>query len=228
MRQRKQAGPSPTLDSLPQLLVELQITAWDLLLVGDGSGTGWNDCCGWACAMIDRYSRDVRPFFGAMSVGSVNVAEFMPYYQALAWFHSQHGQQRLKERGLLRVHIITDSDTTVSHGTQSANPTQPLPKVNRMLWAGMRQLGAEGYHIHYHWARRSTTLLNWYSDLLASLSRRAIKNLPNQPSTAAGLAKRSADAMGHVRVSDPVDGSTIPPHDLTGALYGDSPEASRT
>lgn len=156
------------------MLAELEIVDWDLLLVGDGSGSGWAGGCGWAYVLIDRLTRGRRDDCGGMSAGSINLAELMPYLQAMTYYHANHGRERLKARGLLNVHVITDSQVIFTHGRQASLPTEPLPKVQRELWAAMRAYTTAGYHFTFHWARRSTSLLNWYTDLLAAVTRKSV------------------------------------------------------
>lgn len=195
------------------MLTKAGITEWDLLIVGDGSGTGWGDACGWASVLIDRRTRNRKLFYGAMNLGSVNLAEMMPYYQALAWFHNNHGKARLKERSPLLVHVITDSQVTALHGNRITNKHEGLPKVaHRALWAGVQEFIALGYRLEFRWARRDTSGLNNLCDLIAGLSRRAIKD--TEPSGVEGSANRMADALGRLTFADPETGRPISPYEI--------------
>jgi hypothetical protein len=159
------------------MLADLQIVDWDLCLVGDGSGNSWKNGCGWACVLVDRVSQWQSPFFGGMSAGSISLAEFMPYFQALSFYHHEFGRERLKFRGRLQVHVITDSQVISQHGNQVADPRNALPKTQQAMWAGMREFGTMGYEFHYHWARRSTSVLNKYVDLLSVMGRKSMQEL---------------------------------------------------
>ena len=183
-------------------------------MIGDGSGSSWRDACGWASTLVTRWSRDRHIFFGAANLGSVNIAEMMPYLQALVWYHHHAGGVEIKKRGLLRVHVITDSNVTAIHGRRVANPGEELPKVpQRALWAGMRELGRMGYDLQWHWARRSTSSLNFLADLIAALARREILLLGREVQLHGYgdevLAKRAADALNQVQFVDPVDGTML-------------------
>lgn len=125
--------------------------------------------------LIDRHTKLREMFCGGMNMGSVNLAEFMPYLHALSWYHSTHGQERLALRGFLDVHIVTDSRVIALGGLAACNLTKPLPKTHRALWTAMRTFVGQGYRIQFHWAPRSTTLLNACCDLLASLGRLGIQ-----------------------------------------------------
>ncbi len=211
-RQRRSGQPQAEL--LQAVLDRAKIREWDLLLIGDGSGSSWRGPCGWASTLITRWSRDRHVFFGAANMGSVNVAEMMPYLQALTWYHHHAGRVEIKKRGLLQVHVITDSRTTVTHGRAAANLGAELPKIpQRALWAGMRELGRMGYDLQWHWAQRSTSSLNFLADLIAALARRELLLLGREVQLHGyedeALAKKAADALGQVQFVDPVDGTAL-------------------
>jgi ribonuclease HI len=217
---RSRQNNQPQAELLQAVLDRVRIREWDLLLIGDGSGSGWDGAAGWASTLINRWTRDRFVFFGGANVGSVNFAEMMPYFQALIWYHNHAGKDEVKKRGLLNVHVITDSAVTVNHGAKAAQPGQELPKVpQRALWAGMRELGHMGYCLHWHWAERSTNSLNFLADLIAALARRQILLLGQDISLPDNgeLAQRAAEALAEVRFVDPVDGEPIDVHALNPA-----------
>jgi hypothetical protein len=156
-------------------------------------------------------------------MGSVNLAEMMPYFQTLIWYHQYNGRERLRHRGVLNVHVISDSQTTVTHGSLAAKPGRELPKVQRPLWAGMRELGHMGYSLHWHWAVRSSNSLNLLADLIAALARREILLMGKEFGTLRFdgsdpkgdmLAARAAEALSKVQFVDPLDGKQIDVNDL--------------
>lgn len=143
------------------------------MIIGDGSGTGWQDGCGWAMTVIDRTSRDYKQLKGSADGGSVNMAELMPVMHGITWFHATHGAERFKAGlGNLCVHVVTDSQVTATHGTQAADFTQMLPKSNTIFWAAIREYQRLGYSFRFHWMERSTTPLNQAADVVASMARR--------------------------------------------------------
>ena len=156
-------------------------------MVGDGSGTGWNDGIGYAVAMVDRHSRSSKFIYGAMFPASVNFAEQMPYLHALTWFHANGGRDLVKSVGQLYVPIVTDSQVIATHGAQASDPSQPLPTTQTFLWAQWRELLRYGYVCSFHWAPRSSSLLNWACDLLASMSRGAGLGKEDRPITSQQL-----------------------------------------
>lgn len=149
-----------------------------------------------------------------MNFGSVNLAEMMPYFQALSWYHNAHGMRRLKERCPLLVHVITDSQVTALHGNRAASGYESLPKIgHRALWAAMREFKVLGYQIEYHWAERNDSGLNNLADLIAGLSRRVVKNI-NPVEVDSALSGCGADAVGQVTFKDPKTGCPISPYEI--------------
>jgi ribonuclease HI len=141
---------------------------WDALIVGDGSGSNWDKSCGWCCALIDKFSKERKLLYGAMSCGTVNISELMPYIHALAWYEEHHGNL-VRHRGLenIRVHIITDSQLTANQGNRQVNR-----KANRQLWESINYFESINYRFHWHWAPRELIGLNVFSD---DISRQARK-----------------------------------------------------
>ena len=203
---RSNASGAPQTELLQAVLDRAGIKTWSLLVVGDGSGTGWDDGCGWASILIDAQTRGRQLFRGGMAPASINMAELMPYYQALTWFHAKYGDQRLKVKGSIDCHIITDSQTIANWGNQTANLSLPLPNPGRPYHAGLRELVRTGYQLHYHWAPRDTSDLNRLADLIASLSRKAILAVD---SIRAGISQRAAEAVHAITFCDPATGQPI-------------------
>lgn len=220
MRRKVQPPPgaedaAPAVELLTQVLQRANIHPWDLVLIGDGSGSTWEAPCGWAATLVDAAAPpdDNRwVYFGAASQGSVNMAELMPYLMALTCYHHARGEARLKVKCPLDVHIITDSQVTAGHGQRAANPVQDLPRVpQRALWAGIREFARLGYNFHWHWAPRSTSSLNVLADLVAAIGRRELIRIGKQP-TPHPLAANAAAVMRAAKelvFADPETGQPI-------------------
>lgn len=194
------------MELLQAVLDKARITQWDLLIVGDGSGTGWDDCCAYASVLVDRETRGRKTCFGGNRWGSINLAEMEAYLKPLFWFHAKFGSERLRRRSPLYVHVITDSQVTVTHGIRAANLSESLPNVaHRPLWAAMREFAHMGYCLRYHWAPRCTSELNTLSDLIAGLSRRA---LLQQSDEEPDLSQRVNTALANLNIVDPATGQT--------------------
>lgn len=148
-------------------------TSWDVVIVGDGSGSNWQNGCGWAAVLVDRETKNRRIFYGAMSCGSVNLSELMPYLQCLMWYEAvRKTWLKTKGKGLTRVHIITDSKLTADQGNNIVDRN-----ANTEIWAAIEDIEQRGYHITWHWMERSSTGLNALTDCVSKSSRIALSNL---------------------------------------------------
>lgn len=160
-----------------QILTDLGVTLpLDVVLFGDGSGSGHDKPNGWGCVLIDMHTGERESYYGGTNKGSVNMAEVLPYIQALTHFHNVgRGKQLLETQGVCRVAIVTDSSYTATAGSQAADLTKPLPAANRALMAAIRQLCRDGYLLSFYHQHRSETGLNLWADLVSFQSRLAIE-----------------------------------------------------
>lgn len=171
MARRSNTAP-PTDELLSATLARAGIGAWEILICGDGSGSGWAGPCGWGAVLVDRMYRGRQIFYGGANVGSVNLAEAMPYLFAMNWYDCNVGKALLKTQGLLRVHILTDSQVTAQWGTLACQgDAVPLPRKHLTTWATLREYTRLGYTITFHWAPRMDSGFNWAADLAAGLAR---------------------------------------------------------
>jgi hypothetical protein len=207
--QRRRVSGEPESEVLQAVLDRAGITAWDVLLVGDGSGNEWDKACGWAGVLIDRETRGRRLDWGAMNPGSINFAETMPYLQLINWY-DQHGggKERLRQYGFVRVHIITDSQVIARWGTASAG-SGDLPRNHIVMWAGLRELRRLGYQFTFHWANRSESLLNWMADLVAGMARRELLRLLDKFDVGDVISQRAAAAIQGLYFANPLTGEPI-------------------
>lgn len=201
---RSHQSGQPDAELLQAVLDRTGITTWDILVVGDGSGSTWDRACGWASVLVDRESRGRRAFYGAMNLGSVNFAESMPYLQALNWYDANVGKARLKQQDHINVHIITDSQVVAQWGVSAQNQPHP-PRKHLPVWAGMRAYYELGYRCTWHWAPRMTTQFNWLADCIAGLSRRGLEAYDQE---AHDLRQRAITALAQTRFVIP--GTDVP------------------
>jgi len=198
---------------LAQVLEKMGHPAYDLLLVGDGSGSGRNHACGWAATLIENRHQRRRFFYGGMDCGSVNFAESMPYVQAITWYDAMFGKEMLENLQFLRVHVLTDSQVIASWGNKATSPVGRLPRKQLAIWAPMRELARIGYRFEFHWAPRQTTELNWAADLMAGLSRREVMNAAD-PAYVMGVghAARAAAAIDNLVFYNPDTNQRLDPY----------------
>jgi len=99
---------------LEDVLVEAGRPAWDLLLIGDGSGTDWDHPAGWAVTSIDRLSGQRHVQLGSYSNATVNFVEAECYVHALRY--DLYTRMNGKIRSPRKVVIFSDSQVTVNTG----------------------------------------------------------------------------------------------------------------
>jgi hypothetical protein len=124
------------------------ITDWDLLLVGDASGSGWGMGTGWAVTAVDRHANGRKLLRGAWSAGTIMIAELMPYLHALAWYEEVFAPARRTQlgRAVLDVHVICDNENVVNQGNHHSARKKMLPWW--ACWAGLLRCG---YRAQFHW-----------------------------------------------------------------------------
>lgn len=145
--------------TVDELLAHLKIDKWDLLLIGDGSGSNWEYGCGWGCVSIERATFKREVWAGSLNRGTVNVAEFMAYVQPLMWYTTQG------EKGKFRtVHIVTDSQVVASNKGNG--------HICRKF---LDQFLSYGLLIHTHWLERQTINLNEFADIVSKQAYANIK-----------------------------------------------------
>ncbi len=165
--------------TLARLLQVHGVENWDLLLIGDGSGSGAMQPCGWAVALIDRATAIRRLLVGGLSMGSISIAELWPYVMVLDHFDSTirgavH-RKSLKQTFSLDVHVFTDSQYIANAGARVASRGKHIA-----LWAGIGYFERAGYNINWHWiqdGRDSPFLLHKLMDELASEGRHRMKGI---------------------------------------------------
>jgi ribonuclease HI len=167
---RKRPPRDPLRETFEAMLRRLGIGEWDLVLVGDGSGSNWQHECGWACLAFEASTFERRVFYGAMNKGTVNTAEMMAYLQPLCWYISK--DQDNKTTGARVIHIITDSQYVEKRGP-SGNAGA---KKNHIMWSVLDLIKRQGYVMHWHHVPRDSVAANQFSDLLSRAARLQIKN----------------------------------------------------
>lgn len=176
-------------ESLDALLQRLEIASYDLLLVGDGSGSKWGYPVGWACVAILPNTLERKLFYGGCSDATVNFAELMAYMAPLTWFAAQVAERKKTEgTRIYDIHILTDSSYTANEGEKLSAITM---HKNTALWAAFSFLEHRGLRLHWHWIRRETVDLNLFADSLSKAARGLILN--NDVATVSGIIAGGLD-----------------------------------
>lgn len=149
------------------------INAWDVLIVGDGSGSTWDRAAGWGAVTIERETGHREVHAGLVNRGTVNFAELMAYVQALDWLASRERDRR--DAGsparAYRVHIITDSDYCRVAGSRSPR----MAKKNVGLLSILNTYVRQGFVLKWHHLPRENCALNSYADKLSKLMRKLVE-----------------------------------------------------
>ncbi len=173
------------ISQLSQALAKIKITAWDVLLVGDGSGGGWELGGGWGCTLIEASTSKRITFYGGMSLSTINIAELMPYLHALSWYESNR-QKRIAAGTLCRVAIVTDHEAIAKIGTALNRGMANLDSIaNASYWAALRSFERRGFALKYTWIPRASLALNCLADAYAKECFRAMKTI-TKPTTPDG------------------------------------------
>lgn len=159
------------------LAKELAAEDFDLMLVGDGSGTLVNLACGWACASYYRPSGRTFLHRGGASGGTNNYAELMPYLHCLWAFHTAALKKDPDAKPKAAVLIVSDSELTVNCGKRVY-----ARRANLSLWASLDWFEANGYRLAWRHVRRNSNQLSWLADQTAGLTRKALDGLKKSTS----------------------------------------------
>lgn len=173
---RRRTTTRPPLDRTPvHDWLRQRGVAWDVALFGDGSGTGWQQGCGWACIVIVRQSRGRKTLCGGMSHGTVNLGEAMAYVHGLHWC-AVHLPRDAGQ--FIRAAIVSDSQHTVDTGNKVQRQLSlDGVSANRPAWAALLDCMRSGFQTQFLWQPRATTELNVYADALAGEARVAAENV---------------------------------------------------
>jgi ribonuclease HI len=155
---------------LNQVSLELNLPAYDLLLIGDGSGTVKDKPCGFACISYDKLRDNIKIHTGALSHGTNNMAELFPYIHALQCDILEVGPM---DKGNRYVEIVSDSELIVKQGRKIYGRYS-----NRALWKAIDGFEELGYTIHWNHVSRNSNVLNELCDKLAGEMRKKLLTDP--------------------------------------------------
>jgi len=143
---------------------QLKLTEYDLLLIGDGSGTTIDQSSGWSCFYFDKNKFFYTILKGGCSFGTNNFAELAPYFNAL-WFDLYKQGNVLKMDR--KVQIVSDSEITVKCGNKIYSRNCNLP-----LWSGINWLESIGYKLTWNHVNRNTNHISKLCDRIAGETRK--------------------------------------------------------
>lgn len=204
-------------ETLLDVTTRLQIKRWDLLLIGDGSGTSAETAGGWCVFAVADKPPTRRCLYGGTNAGSNINSELVPFVMGMNWYHSSLGSERLRQFGEASVHIITDSQYVADVGRKTCELGSTLPQSHTILWGALRTSRMLGYEIDFHWVPRLSVGLNAAADAVAGLLRRLFLDGP--PAAAATTVQTRMTQQA--AVLPPVIGEQINPFPIVDTNYAD-------
>lgn len=151
---------------------------WDVLLVGDGSGTGgWTMSGAWACVTVERESDHRSICWGGWSKADIFVAELSAYMQALIDFEETRAAEMRRRLGRpIRVLVVSDNDTIVKWSERAMSGVRVTGATNS-IWAALRDLvKGSGLSITWRFAPRRSTMLNVVVDQVCGRVRLVVQD----------------------------------------------------
>lgn len=189
---------------MQHLLQKLGHPPCDVLIVGDGSGTGWEDGCGYSCVLIDLRQRTRVLLYGGAKPAPITYAELAPYIHAFMW----HNKCMRQDRSIQNTIVVTDSQyvATAANNVAADIHDDELMMATQMLAAARRL----GYAFSFIWQPRIDNGGNYISDLIAGMCRREIMAAADvQASPYQSVATRARHAIERFRPYNPVTGLPI-------------------
>lgn len=149
--------------AIEKLTSSLDLPDYDVLLIGDGSGTVAQKCSAWACWYCKPNETPVL-HTGTFSLGTNNFAELIPYVSVL-WLDAYQ-----KPATPRTVVIVSDSELTVRQGTGEYSKN-----TSQILWDWIDRMRSIGYHIIWKHVKRNTNPFSAICDREAGNLRREIE-----------------------------------------------------
>lgn len=152
---------------------------WDIIVVGDGSGSRWGYGGGWATILFDKFTGLHKVQWGALSDTTINICELSPYIYSVLWHHrcvANMIRKQKKQAGqmfpVIETHIITDCEIIAKQGRGEMKR-----ELNSPLWASFIAFERLGFNFHFHWINRDSGLANQVCDMLSKQMRHIIEGV---------------------------------------------------
>lgn len=161
---------------------ELQLPVPDVLLIGDGSGSGaWTMGAGWACAVVDLNTNQREVVCGSWSAGSVMIAELSACLQGLMTYEARFGDETRHRLGRPAVvQVLTDNQGIVMQHTVAFSG-RTVRGDCIPIWAALKELCRTGqYVLKFRHIPRLSVMLNHVCDRLALKARETAQSITSE------------------------------------------------
>lgn len=141
---------------------------FDIVVIGDGSGSWWNLEGGWACVLVEMKTGRRKLLSGSFSETTIADLEIFPIIQALLWYRDIGGyEESHNSRYSLRVLAVTDNKHIVDQSVGKKGVGRAGP-----WWAALADIQRRmKFQLEWKWIPRDTIGLNALCDLISRDNR---------------------------------------------------------
>jgi hypothetical protein len=159
---------------------------WDVIVVGDGSGSRWGYGGGWATILFDKMANARKTNWGALSDTTINICELSPYIYTMMWYSrgpavTLREQKRRKnpyQFPRISIHIVTDCKVIAEQGQGKMSRN-----ANEALWASFDVFERQGFVFTFHFIPRDNFTANRVCDGLSKDMRHLIESIEQRLDT---------------------------------------------
>jgi hypothetical protein len=166
------ASPSLSVGELTAGLADyISPDSWDVLILGDGSGSYWGRPGGWASVILDRSLGGYKVLCGAINDTTINICELMPTLYSLHWYHCGPGRKLQHARAEpVRVSIVSDCRIICDQGNHLAARDR-----NEPLWLAIDRYQSLNYDLAFRYVDRELLFGNRVCDRLSKTMRKLVE-----------------------------------------------------
>jgi ribonuclease HI len=161
--------------------------AWDGIIIGDGSGTTWQNAAGWSSLLLEK--DELRPqLFAGTYTGATNiVAEIMAIKQPMLYIHSN---RKLTKNHGYRIIVLSDCQHVVNTINELTIAKVLQMKSNRPLWFGIADMLRTGLSVKAcHMPRNSLPAAQFAHDMANVMRKLSVTELKSD------LAKHGLECL---------------------------------
>lgn len=140
--------------------------AWDVLIISDGAGSGWDGPIGWSGLLYDRWSAAYVPMIGCETSGTITRAELQPFISLLALHRARIFPDSWKGNRLASVLAFSDNLSVVNCANGGC-----LIDANQDMWRAYQTVTESRYRVVFHHLQRDLVPAHKLMDQLSASAR---------------------------------------------------------